>query len=158
MKRILIFSTAYFPHVGGAEVAIREITARLKGTYEFDLICAKYSNLPSRERIDAVNVYRVGWGVRILDKLASPFLGAALALKLGKKHRYDAYWAMMATYGSGGAYIANMLQSRKVPVLLTLQEGDPPEYLRRKWFGMVGLSWRLALSRSAAVTSKRNAE
>ncbi len=27
--RVLIFSTAYFPHVGGAEVAVKEITDRL---------------------------------------------------------------------------------------------------------------------------------
>lgn len=152
-KRVLIFSTAYFPHVGGAEVAIKEITNRLTGDYEFDLICARYGReLPSRERIDAVDVYRVGIGIRILDKLASPFLGTLLARKLSRTRHYDAYWAMMATYGSGGAYLANMFQSPKVPVLLTLQEGDSPEYLRTKWFGLVGLSWRLALTRSTAVT------
>lgn len=152
-KRVLIFSTAYFPHVGGAEVAIKEITDRLSTEYEFDLICARYGReLPSTERIGSVNVYRVGMGVRILDKLASPFFGAVLALRLGKHHAYSAYWAMMATYGSGGAYIANMFGKRKAPILLTLQEGDPPEYLRTKWFGLVGLSWRLALSRSRSVT------
>jgi glycosyltransferase involved in cell wall biosynthesis len=40
----------------------------------------------------------------------------------------------------------------KVPIVLTLQEGDPPSYIRTKWFGLVGLSWRLALKRSTAVT------
>ena len=37
-KRILIFSTAYFPFVGGAEVAIKEITGRLGHDFIFDLI------------------------------------------------------------------------------------------------------------------------
>lgn len=153
MKRILIFSTAYFPHVGGAEVAIKEIAERLAGDYDFDLICARYERgLPSKERIGSVNVYRIGVGIRIIDKLMAPFLGALLALRLARGGRYAAYWAMMATYGSGGAYLANMLQRPRVPVVLTLQEGDPPEYLRRKWFGLVGLSWRLALQRSQAVT------
>lgn len=151
MKRVLIFSTAYFPHVGGAEVAIREITNRLSGEYECDLICARYdAHLPSRERIDAVNVYRVGIGVRIIDKILSPFWGALLTLSLERKCRYDLYWAMMATYGSGGAYIARWFT--KKPIVLTLQEGDPPEYLRTKWFGLVGLAWQLALSQSQAVT------
>lgn len=146
-KRVLIFTTAYFPHVGGAEVAVREITDRLGDDYEFHLICAKYTRLPATERIGKVTVHRVGWGIRVLDKFASPFLGAARALSLG---RFDLYWAVMATYGSGGAYIARWFT--KVPVVLTLQEGDPPEYIRRKWFGLLGLSWRLALAHSAAVT------
>jgi glycosyltransferase involved in cell wall biosynthesis len=149
MTRILVFSTAYFPHVGGAEVAIAEIASRL-GDYEFDLICARYSKLPSFERIGAVNVYRVGVGVRLVDKLLAPFLGAALALILGRKHSYALYWAMMVTYGSLGAYLARFFT--KVPVVLTLQEGDPPSYLKRKWLGLVAFSWRVALSQSAAVS------
>jgi len=151
--RVLIFSTAYFPHVGGAEVAIREITNRLSHEYDFDLICARYSReLPHTEKIDAVQVYRVGCGIRILDKLLAPFLGTFLALRLTQKHSYALYWAMMVTYGSGAAYLTNMVSRRTVPVVLTLQEGDPPHYIRTKWFGLVGFSWRLALQRSRAVT------
>ncbi len=153
MKKILIFSTAYYPHVGGAEVAIKEITDRLGSGYECDLICAMYSPLPRVEKIGAVTVHRVGWGVRLLDKLVSPFWGGVLALYLSRNKKYDLYWAMMATYGSGGAYIANILRFwNPTPVVLTLQEGDPPEYIRTKWMGLVGLSWRLALVRSTKVT------
>jgi glycosyltransferase involved in cell wall biosynthesis len=154
MKRVLIFSTTYFPNVGGAEVAIREITNRTKGEYEYDLICARFDRrLPKQETIDAVTVHRVGVGVRLIDKLLAPFLGAFLALSLDRKKSYSLYWTMMVTYGSGGAYIANLLRFwRRVPVVLTLQEGDPPEYLRTKWFGLVGLSWRLALLQSDRVT------
>ncbi len=151
MKKILIFSTAYFPHVGGAEVAIKEITKRLSGEYAFDLICARYEKgLPSEEIIEGVHVYRVGPGIRVIDKLLVPFLAAGKALNLSQNASYDGYWAMMASYGSGGAYIASWFI--RTPVLLTLQEGDPPEYLRRKWFGLLALSWRLALSQSAAVS------
>ncbi len=153
MKRILIFSTAYFPHVGGAEVAIREITDRLGKEFECTLICARYdASLPREERIGAVSVHRVGFGIRLLDKVLSPFWGAFLARTLAQEKPFDLYWAMMATYGSGGAYIANALSAVKVPIVLTLQEGDPPSYIRTKWFGLVGLSWRLALKRSTAVT------
>ncbi len=148
MKRVLIFTTAYFPHVGGAEVAIKEITNRLKDDFHFDLICAKYSTLPRVENIGGVTVYRVGWGIRILDKLFAPFLSAFLAFRLGK---YDAYWAVMVTYGSLGAYLASFFT--KIPILLTLQEGDPPAYLRRKWFGLIALSWRLTLSQSKKVSA-----
>lgn len=153
MRRVLIFSTAYYPHVGGAEVAIKEITDRLQDEFEFDLICAMYTKLPRIERVGFVTVYRVGWGVRILDKLVSPFWGAILALYLRTKKHYDLYWAMMITYGSGGAFIANILTFWKpVPIVLTLQEGDSPHYIKTKWGGLVGLSWRLALGRSRIVT------
>jgi len=37
-KRILIFSTAYLPFVGGAEVAVKEITDRLADDFSFVLI------------------------------------------------------------------------------------------------------------------------
>ena len=53
--KILIFSTAYFPFVGGAEVAVKEITDRLAshGTtrpvlggdgFSFDMITARMDN------------------------------------------------------------------------------------------------------------------
>lgn len=151
-KRILIFTTAYFPHVGGAEVAIQEITNQLGESYEFDLVCARYeAKLPRLERIGNVTVHRVGVGVRVLDKLFCPLLGTMRALTLHTKHTFSAYWAMMVTYGSGAAYITSWFT--RVPIILTLQEGDPPEYLRTKWFGLIALSWRLALQRSARVTT-----
>ena len=40
--RIVIFSTAYYPLVGGAEVAIKEITDRLGGEWEFEMITAPF--------------------------------------------------------------------------------------------------------------------
>ena len=40
MKKILIFTTAYWPLIGGAEVAVKEITDRLLEC-EFDLITAR---------------------------------------------------------------------------------------------------------------------
>lgn len=151
MKRVLVFSTAYFPHVGGAEVAIAELAERLSPEYEFDLICARYERgLQSTEKRGAVTVYRVGPGIRVLDKLLAPFLAVGKALALSRERTYGCYWAMMVTYGSLGAYLARAFT--RVPVLLTLQEGDPPEYLRRKWFGLVALSWRVALTQSAAVS------
>ena len=44
MKKILIFSLNYYPRfVGGAEVAIKEITSRLpKDEYEFHLLTLRF--------------------------------------------------------------------------------------------------------------------
>ena len=60
LPKILIFSLAYQPFVGGAEVAIKEITDRLGGEFDFDMITA---NLDGRqkefEHLGNINVYRI---------------------------------------------------------------------------------------------------
>ncbi len=150
-KRILIFSTAYFPLVGGAEVAVKEITDRLSDI-QFDLITARFKkDLPRMEKTGNVNVYRLGFGLSLLDKLLLPFWGAAFALSLNKKNHYDFFWCIMVTFASGGAYIANWFQ-KSVPIILTLQEGDSESHLRFRWLGLIDLSWRLALVRTDILT------
>jgi len=43
MKRILIFSTAYSPFMGGAEIATKEITDRLgRSDFCFDMITLRF--------------------------------------------------------------------------------------------------------------------
>jgi glycosyltransferase involved in cell wall biosynthesis len=151
-QKILIFSTAYYPFVGGAEVAIKEITDRISDI-QFDLIAAKLrSDLPDFEKISNVNVYRLGVGIPVLDKLLLPFWGAIKAIQLNNKNNYRSFWCMMVTFASGAAYIANIFSAKKVPIVLTLQEGDSENYLKTKWFGLIDLSWRLALKRSSSVT------
>ena len=78
-KRVLIFSTAYFPLVGGAEIATNEIARRLLD-WQFDLITAKIKpGLSKFEKYGNVNIYRVGLGSK-LDKILLPFLGLVLLL------------------------------------------------------------------------------
>lgn len=154
--KVLIFSTAYLPFVGGAEVAVKELTDRLGRDIRFDLITARLkSGLPSVEQVEAVRVYRIGFGIPIIDKLFLPFLGALKALELNRKNKYDYFWCIMVSFASGAAYIANWFQ-KKVPVILTLQEGDSEKYLRSKWFGLINLSWKLALVRTDILTAISN--
>jgi len=121
--RILIFSTTYFPLVGGAEVAMKEVTDRLPD-FEFHLICAKIQpGLPKTERIGNVTVHRVGFGAPF-DKYLLPFFGQVSALMLG---RFDASWSLMASYGGFAALFHRTLHP-KTKMLLTLQEGDPLEH------------------------------
>ncbi|OHB05763.1 MAG: hypothetical protein A3B22_02065 [Candidatus Zambryskibacteria bacterium RIFCSPLOWO2_01_FULL_47_33] len=151
-KRILIFSTSYYPFVGGAEVAVKEITDRLMDI-RFDLITAKQKNdLPAVEKRGNVNIYRLGLGFSLLDKLLLPFHGAIFALRLNKENHYDFFWCIMVTFASGAAYVANFFQ-KKVPIILTLQEGDSEKHLQYRWLGLIDLSWKLALKRSGALTA-----
>ena len=122
-KNILIFSIAYLPFIGGAEVAVREITDRL-GDFEFDMLTARLSPKLARfEKIGNVNVYRLGFG-SALDKYMFP-------LSLNIKRSYALSWAIMAAY-AGFAGLFFKLARPKIPFLLTLQEGDPLPEIEKK--------------------------
>ena len=121
--KILLFSTAYLPHLGGAELAVKEIADRLAGV-EFDLITAKLKRgLPDFERIGNMNVYRIGAGNPFLDKPLLPNLGFIKAVNFHKKKKYDLVHGVMASQGSAAAYLFKLFYP-KVPFVLTLQEGD----------------------------------
>lgn len=121
--KILIFSTSYLPFIGGAELAIKEITDRLGQQFEFDLITARHSrNLPPREKLGSVMVYRVGFGYSWLDKLSLPLLGARLAARLQKDRKYDFIHAVQASYGGIAAFRFKKIFPQ-IPFILNLQEG-----------------------------------
>ncbi len=129
MKKVLIFSTAYYPLVGGAEVAVKEITDRI-GDIQFDMITIWLDKKsPKFEKIGNVNVYRING-----TKLLFPFLCFFKAIQLHKKNKYDIVWAIMANR-SGFAALFFKLLRKKIPFLLTLQEGDDKNYpLKRMGF------------------------
>ena len=64
MKKVLIFSLAYYPkHVGGAEVAIKEITDRIdERDIEFHMVTLRFdSTLQKVEKVGNVLVHRIGF-------------------------------------------------------------------------------------------------
>jgi len=145
-KKILIFSLAYYPsYVGGAEVAIKEITDRIDSKdILFDMVCLRFdSNLPEVEKVGNVTVHRIGFtkeNPTISDlrkfplhfnKLWFQISACVKAHKLNKKNNYDAVWAMMAHSTGVPAGLFKTFHP-KVPYILTLQEGDPIEYIKRK--------------------------
>src|SRR3990172_9518897 len=72
MKRVLVFSLAYAPFVGGAELAIKEITDRLGDEYSFDMVTLRFDRtLPAVEKIGNVTVHRIGFtaeNVKVSDR------------------------------------------------------------------------------------------
>ena len=131
-KRVLIFSLSYFPLVGGAEVAVKEITDRLGEEIEFDLVTLRFSKKHSRfEKVGNVNVYRIGGGFGYLSKIF--FVPRAALFTL--HHKYDFYWAMM-TYMLFPAALARILGGRtnRTDYVLTLQDGDPFSRVFNRWF------------------------
>lgn len=145
MKKILIFSLAYYPNnVSGAEAAIKEITDRIgAGDIEFHLVTLRYSSqLKKVEKLGNVLVHRIGLTAKNptfedlgklpldLNKPLYQFLAPLKAHLLNRKFHYDAVWAMMAHSAGVPAVIFKILHP-KVKYVLTLQEGDPPQHIEK---------------------------
>ena len=128
--RVLIFSTAYLPLVGGAEVAVKEITDRLPDI-EFVMVTARMSRKhPVFEKIGNIAVHRIGTSVPIVNKFYLALFGYRKGMKLHKEKKFDIVWSIMASY-SGFAALT-FKKKAGVKFLLTLQEGDPIEYILKK--------------------------
>lgn len=133
MKKILIFSTAYLPFIGGAEIAVKELTDRLAG-FDFDLITARLQRkLVKQERIGRVMVYRIGFGSKF-DKFLLPILGLWRALRLDHRQQYGIIFSLLASQASIAAAFFKIIRREK-KLVLDLQEGDEEEYLARYVFG-----------------------
>src|SRR3989344_3992761 len=101
MKKILIFSLAYEPLIGGAEIAVKELVERLAQNtfsaeggpaFSWDMVTLRFSHLhPTEEKIGAVVVHRVGGG-----KFLFPFRAALKATALHRKNHYDFICVTMA--------------------------------------------------------------
>lgn len=135
MKRILIFSLAYYPsHVSGAETAIKDTTDRIDPTdIEFHLITHLFDPAGAREEtIGNVHVHRVGFSSAYLSKILFVPLAALKARTLHARLRFDAIWTMM-TYMLFPTMLAKWIGVR-VPHALSLQDGDPYGKVFKRWF------------------------
>lgn len=137
MKRVLIFSLTYHPYIGGAEVAIKEITDRLSASeFEFHMVSLRFDkDLAPVERIGNITVHRIGpsiiaprvsdrslpWQLK-LAKVIFPFIALKKALSLHKEYSFDSIWAMMANQAGFAALFFKMMHP-EVPYLLELQDG-----------------------------------
>src|SRR5262245_24526512 len=90
MKKVLIFSLAYFPHVGGAEVAVKEIIDRLTDI-EFHMVTLRFSpEEKAEETIGRVHVHRILRSNSRLNKFLFQFFAYYEAIALNSEHRFDA--------------------------------------------------------------------
>ena len=148
MSNILIFAADYLPRVGGAEVAMKELTDRLVD-HEFLLVCPRYERpLPKQERLGRVSVYRVGFGWSG-DRYLMPVLGALKGYWLTRNEKKPVIWSLMASYGGFAALFFTWLRP-SARMLLTLQEGDPLEYYEAR-LGLLNHLHRRIFRRANAV-------
>jgi glycosyltransferase involved in cell wall biosynthesis len=129
VKRILIFSIAYHPRVGGAEVALKEITSRIDDI-EFHIVTLRFDQLPAHERMENIEVHRVGSG-SYFSKILFAFTAARLGAALHRERHFDGAWAMMSYMVL--PLVVMRLWGVRLPYVLTLQEGDTYDYMFGRW-------------------------
>lgn len=126
MKKILIYSLAYFPFVGGAEVALREVVKRLKNSYKFEIVTARMKCLRSVEYIDGIKVRRIGIGIQFIDKL----LFIPLGILYGLFHRHDIVFGLLENQSALISRAVSNIKGSKC--IINLQSGDTEDYMRKK--------------------------
>lgn len=148
--RIAIFSLAYSPFVGGAELAVKEITDRLPGRDFFCLTHKFNRDWPPSERIGNVNVLRYGnannYYGGFWQKFFYVFRAWRAAEKLHRRQPIDLIWAIMAAYG-GMAALFFKLRHPEIPLLLTLQEGDSEAHILKR-VGIFYPFWKLIFKKA----------
>ncbi len=127
-KRILILATSYLPLIGGAELAVQNLTDRLPD-FSFDLITSlPYPELPRLERIGNVNMFRVGGAIGqtsfLLPKAFLPLSICAKARQLISRNQYDLIYVLQASQAGGAAWLLKTFGgSGNLPIVLNLQDG-----------------------------------
>ncbi len=125
--KVLIISLAYVPFIGGAELAIKEITDRIDDV-SFDLITVNLDGKQAPiERVGRVTVHRIGKGR--VSKYTFPLAAYRLARSLHEREQYNVVWSMMANQAAIAAYFFKK-RFPAVRYVLSLQEGDS---LKRIW-------------------------
>lgn len=132
--RIAVFSVDYFPYIGGAEVAVREICRRLPG-YDFIIItCRNTWSLPCSDHDGTAAIVRVGFGIRRLDKYMFPLLAPLAAFRIHARTPFSGVWGIMANAAGLAAMVFHIACPRSF-YALSIQEGDSDaEYRARTWF------------------------
>ncbi len=129
---LVVCTTAYRPLVGGAELAIENITKRIRDDFDVIIFTARLSKkYLQHEYGEDGEIVRLGVGF-YADKFFLPFL-IAWKIRQVKKQRLLVTWGVMVSYASIGARIAQILWG--TPFVLTLQEGN------REWETGVSQWW-----------------
>lgn len=150
---IFVFTTAYLPLIGGAEIAIKEVVERLQGEFRFVIFTARLRrDLPRFEVVANTTIIRIGAGIRF-DKWLLMLLGPCMALwRFRRESGRVLFWGVDISQGAVTAALTKFLCPR-IPFILTLQYGYGALRLKQGRFGLIGFGYRFMLGRASAVTA-----
>lgn len=152
---IIAFITSYFPAVGGAEVALRQVAERLCPEFDFLIVTARgRSTLPRTEVVREGAIWRLGIGGAI-DKWLLPVTTEVVrghVRQLQAEGRRMILWGMDITQAS---LAASLLHRRHpgIPFVLTVQYGESHGRLARGRMGLIRRSFEHMLGQADHVTA-----
>ena len=154
--KVYAFSTAYHPFVGGAEIAIEEVSRRLKDRFDFTIVTARMRrDIPKRELRPEGTVIRLGFGTRF-DKWLLPVLVlfriSDFGFRISAKQKNVLLWGMDLSQGSLAALAFKFFHPR-TPLVFTLQYGENEERIRRGRGGFIRRALCAILFHADAVTA-----
>ncbi len=125
-KRVLVFSTTFYPIGGPAEMALMGVIEAMPEVH-FDVITSRFTK-DAEEKLSPlpnITIYRIGVG-RKHDKYRLPFEGARKARELMATHGYLFLWSLFASYGAIAAARARQGMNKHLPILITLADQKLP--------------------------------
>lgn len=147
--KIIIFTTAHFPFIGGAEIAIQEITKRLKDRFDFYIITSRFRrDLLKKEIRPEGTIIRMGFGTR-LDKWLLPFA------PLYYRGRTSIVVGVDISQGSLAAAVYKFFHPR-TKFIFNIQYGYGEERLKKGRWGMLAIAFRFILGQADYVTAISN--
>ncbi len=148
---VLVFTTAYLPMIGGAEVALRELIKR-SDKLRFCVLTARFSRMaPKREQSGNISIRRLGFGFKF-DKWLLPIFGFFIGLRMLRQEKRAVMWGMMVSQGTLAALFLKYF-FKCTPFIVTLQEGDSEAHLTRGRFWLIGFFWQRVMRRADALTA-----
>lgn len=162
-KKILACTTSYLPFIGGAEIAIQEVSKRLAGRFDVIIITARQKReLPLREKTPVGTVIRVGFGTRF-DKWIFPFMGVIAVVKLARageipapwkrsSHNLLLVWGMDISQGSLLGYVIKLFFPR-IPFVCTVQYGYGNIRLHSGRGGLISVALKRLLRVADSITT-----
>lgn len=118
-KRVLVFSTTFYPTMGPAEKALLALIEKMPDV-EFDIVTTRFKKEGVHQGLPSnVHVFPVGFGNKI-DKLLLPLIGPWRAGSLHARHGYLFTWSLMASYGALAGLVAKLMM--RLPLLVTLAD------------------------------------
>lgn len=151
--KVLVFTTAYAPFIGGAEVAVEQVAKRLKDRFDFVIITSRMRrDLSKREVRNEGLVVRVGFGTRF-DKFFLLFFGWFVVLReFNLREAKTLFWVMDFSFGAAVAGFLKIIYP-KIPLVFTIQYGESEARIAAGRFGLMNLALRLILMQADFMTA-----
>jgi glycosyltransferase involved in cell wall biosynthesis len=152
---IIAFTTSYFPEIGGAEIALRQVAERLSAGFDFLIVTARgrRANLP-KETATEGRVLRLGIGLAG-DKWLLPAMAPVVSRLVARRMAEGTpclLWGMDITQGALLAALVQRLRPQ-APFVVTIQYGGGERRLVRGRAGLIAPAVSFLLSRATRVTA-----